>query len=137
MKSLTRNWFLGVAGCLALAALWTIVAVPETAQAKGKPTGDGGGGGKTEAQKFSVLPQLAGSEDINGDGVVNALDHGMLILGEIIINDDGTRDYDATIGVDGGFVNITGRADSTQIVINRPSLAIRRPMLVGFPFACP
>jgi hypothetical protein len=128
MKSLTRNWFLGLAGCLAPAALWTIVAVPGTALAK-KP--EGGGGGKTEAQEFSVLPQPAGSEDINGDGVVNELDHGMLIRGEIIVNEEGILDYDANTGDDGGFVNICGRADS-NIVINRPSLAIQRPMLVGF-----
>lgn len=47
MKSMSRNCVLGVAGCLALAAVCTIVTVPENAQAKGKPIKDDGGGGGT------------------------------------------------------------------------------------------
>ena len=44
MNGKIRLWLLRVAGCLILAAAWSILSTPGAALAKGKPPGAGGGG---------------------------------------------------------------------------------------------
>ena len=68
MKSKFRLWFLGTAGCLALAALWMIVAVPGTALAK-KPEGGGGGGGDKVSGKKQEIKVVVTFRDHMDDRV--------------------------------------------------------------------
>lgn len=96
MKSINRNWFLGVAGCLALAAVWTIATVPENALAKGKPPkkDDGGGGFLSLCVTFDDFlgddespPNRIQSDglDLDGNGVFdycNKVDKVLAITGD-------------------------------------------------------
>ena len=54
MNGKIKLWWLGVAGCLILAAAWCLLSTPGAALAKGKPPGAGGGNGSFDTQGYWV-----------------------------------------------------------------------------------
>lgn len=98
-----------------LAAILGLAAGPMLTLAKGKP------GGETQTQKFSVS-----QPDVNGDGVVDASDHGLLIVGAWPLDADGNRYLSDDISL------LCGRASSSDVVINNPPPAVLLPMLADF-----
>lgn len=119
MKGIERRLRIRVFGtgcCLTLTAAIVMVIAPASTFAKRPPRVE---------HLFGLLPQ----PDINGDGFVDGLDHGLLIIGLWLVEEDGSRTFTEDISLWSRWV---GGVGDDQLVINRPSAAIQLPMLADF-----